>query len=159
MATYKIVNNLTDEIDNIILLDDPTSFDPGENFSIFEISESFVWDRIEIPNEVVPYAGGFVGSFFGDLSGTASYASNVPDIKSGFVDNSQPQMNGSGALIYSVIFSNHYSNTNYAVTITAEQDARIWTVENKETGSFVINSNSSSPLTGEVYWVAVPYKT
>jgi hypothetical protein len=33
-------------------------------------------------------------------------------------------------------------------------DARSWTVENVVAGGFKINSNSNTPLTGDVYWIA-----
>ena len=46
-------------------------------------------------------------------------------------------------------------NTDYGVSITGV-DARIWTIENKTTSSFIIDTNSIVNLTGDVYWIATP---
>lgn len=55
----------------------------------------------------------------------------------------------------SVTFNSNFSNTNYGVSIMSE-DARIWTIQTKLTGSFIINSNSSvQPLTS-ASWIASP---
>ena len=46
-------------------------------------------------------------------------------------------------------------STNYSVSIISSLDGRFWTVEDKTTTSFVINSNSNQSLTGAVDWVIV----
>ena len=58
----------------------------------------------------------------------------------------------------SFTFTTPFINNNYAITVTGE-DARTWTVQNKVSGSFVINSNSSVALTGPVYWIATPFNS
>jgi hypothetical protein len=59
--------------------------------------------------------------------------------------------------IYIVNLTTAYADTNYTVSITAEDDARIWTVNGIEVDKFTINSNSNRPLVGNVRWMAVPY--
>ena len=56
----------------------------------------------------------------------------------------------------SITFTTPFSNNLYAITVTGE-DARSWTIQSKVSGSFVINSNSSTALTGPVYWIATPF--
>ncbi len=55
-----------------------------------------------------------------------------------------------------VSFSPAFPNSNYSVVITGG-DARSWTVENKTSSSFVINSNSNTSLNNSVYWIANTY--
>jgi hypothetical protein len=55
-----------------------------------------------------------------------------------------------------VNFATAFPNTSYAVTVTGE-DARSWTIESKAAGSFVINANSNTNLTGTTYWTAMTY--
>jgi hypothetical protein len=42
------------------------------------------------------------------------------------------------------------------VAVTGE-DARSWTVESKVAGSFIINANSNTGLSGTTNWVAVKH--
>jgi hypothetical protein len=56
----------------------------------------------------------------------------------------------------SITFTSPFPNNLYAVTVTGE-DARIWTIQSKTSGSFTINSNSSVALTGPIYWIATAY--
>jgi hypothetical protein len=90
---------------------------------------------------------------------TASFALNGGggggglQTKAGSVANSSF---GGSPLSASIIFSTAFPNTNYAITVTGE-DARSWTIENKLSGSFIINSNSSVGLTGNTYWTATAY--
>lgn len=101
-----------------------------------------------------------IGTLTGELIGTSSYASTasyVEGMKAGIVLSGSANL--VGEIIYNVTFSNHYTNTNYAVTVTATDTARIWTIENKETGSFTINSNSNIPSVGGIYWIAIPFNS
>jgi len=75
------------------------------------------------------------------------------EIKSGEVVNSSFTGNPKNTV---VSFSPAFPNTNYSVVITGG-DARSWTVENKTTSSFVINSNSNTSLENSVYWIANTY--
>ena len=70
--------------------------------------------------------------------------------KSGYVTNTF--FTGT-PLTYTVILSPAYPSTGYSVVVTGT-DARSWTVENVIAGGFKINSNSNTPLTGDVYWIA-----
>jgi hypothetical protein len=117
-------------------------------------------------------------SFTGSLSGTAttasyvngnihnssnpatsaSYAltaSYVPTIRAGNVAAGTFAQPG-GTDPYIATVSVGFANNNYAVTITGE-DARSWTIQSKVAATFVINTNSTVPLTGPVYWIAIPY--
>lgn len=53
-----------------------------------------------------------------------------------------------------VTFSVAFPNTNYSIAITGA-DGRTWTYESKLAGSFVINANANTALTGEVSWTAI----
>ena len=55
-----------------------------------------------------------------------------------------------------VTFSTPFPNNNYSIAITGE-DARSWTIESKVSGSFVINANSNTSLSGTTYWTATAF--
>jgi hypothetical protein len=88
---------------------------------------------------------------------TASFALNGGGggltTKSGNVANTTFAGNPKKA---TVTFSTPFPNNNYAITITGE-DSRTWTIESKAAGSFVINANSNSNLSGTTYWICVAY--
>jgi len=101
-------------------------------------------------------------SFTGSLLGTASYASqaltashasNVLKTKSGVIANTSFTGNPKTATVY---FATEFVDDNYAVVITGE-DARSWTIESKILGSFIVNTNSNTSLTGNTYWIATAY--
>lgn len=50
-----------------------------------------------------------------------------------------------------VVFAAAYPDTNYSIDICGV-DSRSWTYESKTASGFVINSNASTALTGEVSW-------
>jgi hypothetical protein len=52
-----------------------------------------------------------------------------------------------------VSLSTPFANANYSVSVLGG-DARSWTIESKTTSGFKINSNSNTPLTSSVYWIA-----
>jgi len=56
----------------------------------------------------------------------------------------------------SITFGTAYPNNSYAITVTGE-DARIFTISSKTSSSFTINSNSSTALSGPVYWITSPF--
>lgn len=99
---------------------------------------------------------GFTGSLFGTAS-FATSASFAPftglRTKAGSVANTSFAGNPRKA---TVTFGTAFANTNYAITVTGE-DARSWTIESKVAGSFVINANSNTGLTGTTYWIATAY--
>lgn len=88
---------------------------------------------------------------------TASFAANAGTsglkTKAGSVLNSAF---GSTPLTASVTFSSAFANTNYGIIVTGE-DARAWTIQNKATTGFVINTNSKVGLSGTTYWTATAY--
>jgi hypothetical protein len=74
--------------------------------------------------------------------------------KSSFISGAS--FSGVGNLKYGVTFSTAFPDTSYGVQITGEE-ARTWTVENKLSTGFLVNSNSSIPFTSDVFWFAIPY--
>jgi hypothetical protein len=108
-------------------------------------------------------SGSVTGSFSGSLEGTSSYATSASyaiiqkDIKSGAVSSGWALTGGQ--YVYDVSFGTQYTTEDYSVTVTAVSDARIWTVQSKIVSGFRINSNSNIPLTGDVYWMSIPYNS
>lgn len=88
---------------------------------------------------------------------TASYAMNAGSSglqsKAGSVDNTSFIGTPRKA---TVTFSTPFSNNNYAISVTGE-DARSWTIESKVSGSFIINTNSNTTLTGTTFWIATAF--
>jgi hypothetical protein len=101
----------------------------------------------------------FTGSLSGSLNGIAATASYISTIKSGAVNAGSFVLSaGAGSdRVATITLNTPYANTNYAISVVGLSDARIWTIQNKLSGSFRINSNSNSPLTSEVYWITTPY--
>jgi hypothetical protein len=52
-----------------------------------------------------------------------------------------------------ISFVKPFPNNNYSIVVSGE-NVRTWTIQNKVSGSFVINSNSSATLSGSVFWHA-----
>lgn len=102
--------------------------------------------------------GSFTGSLTGSLDGTASYVIIQKDYKAGSVSAMSWGLVGPD-FKYNVSFDSPYQNGSYAVSITATSDARIWTIQNKLNTGFTINSNSNTPLTGDVLWISLPYNS
>jgi hypothetical protein len=104
----------------------------------------------------------FANSFTGSLFGTSSWAVSASwapggsgglKTKAGSVTNTS--FTGSPRKA-TVTFSTAFADTNYAITITGES-ARTWTIESKLAGSFIINSNSATAISGNTYWIATAY--
>lgn len=105
--------------------------------------------------------GSYTGSFTGSLLGTssnASTASYVTNIKSGKVTSGEwvVELVGNNYTA-SVLLSSSYLNDLYSVSLTCGADIRTLSVTNKTPSGFDINSNSTSAMTDDVYWVTVPY--
>lgn len=105
--------------------------------------------------------GSFTGSYTGSLLGTvsnSSTASYVSNIKSGKVTSGEwvVELVGNNYTA-SVLLSSSYLNSSYAVSLTCGADVRMLSVTNKTPSGFNINSNSTSAMTDDVYWVTVPY--
>jgi hypothetical protein len=73
--------------------------------------------------------------------------------KSGNIINAQFIGNPKKA---TVDFAIPFIDDQYAVTITGE-DSRTWTIEDKVSGSFVVNANSNTILLGTTYWICIIY--
>ena len=105
--------------------------------------------------------GTFSGSFLGNATTatsasyatTASFASNVLKTKAGSIVSASF---GGTPLSASVTFGTAFNNTNYSVAVTGE-DVRIFTVQSKTAGGFVVNTNSNTALTGTTYWTCTAY--
>jgi hypothetical protein len=65
---------------------------------------------------------------------------------------------GGSPLTSSITFSTAFSDNNYSVTVTGE-DPRIWSIQNKSSTGFTINSNSSVALSNAAYWIAAPFSS
>jgi hypothetical protein len=106
-------------------------------------------------------SGSFTGSFTGSLNGTASFsstASYVSSIKSGRITIAQWGIETIGGnYTASVSFNSNYDDTSYSVSLTCGADVRTLSLTNKQTSGFTVNSNSSSPMTDDVYWITIPY--
>jgi len=74
--------------------------------------------------------------------------------KSNFIKGAS--FSGISNLKYGVTFSTPYTNTSYGVQVTGE-DVRNWTIENKLTTGFIVNSNSTMSFTGDVFWLSTTY--
>jgi hypothetical protein len=82
--------------------------------------------------------------------GSGGTSSATSEYKSGQVDGSL--FVGTDTLYYDVVFTTPFSTNVYAISIIGEEP-RSWSIHNKTATGFRIESNSSSPLTGEVYWI------
>lgn len=105
-------------------------------------------------------SGSVIGFFSGSATGsfTGSFYGVFDGIKSGTAPNSPVVLPG-GIYAYNVSFLNNYTTTNYAVSVIGTTDARIWTIENKATTGFRINTNSTVATTGEILWISIPYNS
>ena len=65
---------------------------------------------------------------------------------------------GGDNYISTITLSPQFPNNNYAITVTGE-DARSWTIQSKTNTTFVINSNSTTVLSGPVYWIAMQFNS
>jgi hypothetical protein len=90
------------------------------------------------------------GTKWVNLDSQGGTSSATSEYKSGQVDGSL--FVGTDTLYYDIVFTTAFSTNVYAISIIGEE-ARSWSIHNKTTTGFRIESNSSSPLTGEVYWI------
>jgi hypothetical protein len=77
--------------------------------------------------------------------------------KSGYLLQKNGLVSGStfagSPLTASVNFTSSFFNNNYVIVITGE-DARMWSIQSKTVNGFIINSNSSVAIAGNVFWMA-----
>ncbi len=57
-----------------------------------------------------------------------------------------------------ITFISAFTDANYSISIIGEgADSRVWTIESKLAGSFVINANSNPVLSNPVLWIATKH--
>lgn len=177
MSAYFVIVSSSGFVDNIIMWDGTIEqWDTSSGFIIqdyYSYTGSFQFtenneriinsDFINVTTslDAISYTGSFTGSFTGSLIGTstnASTASYVTNIKSGKVTSGEwvVELVGNNYTA-SVLLSSSYLNDLYAVSLTCGADIRTLSVTNKTPSAFDINSNSTSSMTDDVYWVTVPY--
>jgi len=81
----------------------------------------------------------------GTSGNSTAKAGNIPNLNFGGLPQTA-----------AVTFGTAFSDANYAVTVTGE-DQRTWTIQAKTAAGFTVNSNSNFPLAGTTYWIAIPY--
>lgn len=89
----------------------------------------------------------------GPAAAWEKFSMDVPTIKSGTVPGATFVGNPK---IFTVTFGTAFLDTNYSVTITAE-DNRTFTFQTKLAASFVMNSNANLALVGDVDWTATAH--
>jgi hypothetical protein len=78
------------------------------------------------------------------------YANTNVAVKSGII----AAINFGGSPQFAVVtFAVPFSDNNYSVIINGD-DNRNWTSETKTASGFIINSNATTPLSGNCYWQA-----
>lgn len=129
------------------------------NNTLFNVSDYYGNDYFSVGVTGSVYVGTFstnnsVNDFLvWDSSNNLVSVQSLKVSKSGFEVGAS--FSGSPLKI-TVTFSNPFSSTNYGVQVTGE-DPRIWTIENKLTTGFDINSNSDTLFSGEVYWLSTEF--
>jgi len=81
-----------------------------------------------------------------------THAANLPLYKAGSV--AAVTFTPANPRVATVTFGTAFPSASYAVTVTGT-DGRSWKVTNLLAGSFVINTQASTALTGPVYWNAI----
>lgn len=121
-------------------------------------SGSLEWlDTFATSSRTGSFSGSFTGSFKGTISNSLT-ASYFDSIKAGTIRTDEWGLEEiTNNYTASVSFNTSYSNNSYAVTLTCGADNRNLSVTNKTVSGFRVNSNSTSVMTDNIYWVSVPY--
>lgn len=82
---------------------------------------------------------------------TASYVIGQR-IKAGIVSGSAFAGN---PMTFTVTFAKPFPNSLYTVSVSSDVNARSWLTQIVNSGSFIINSNTKTVLTGFVFWQAI----
>lgn len=85
--------------------------------------------------------------------GATGATGSSSDVKSGYLVSASFSGN---PLTASVSFDTDYADSNYTPSVIGD-DSRSWSISNRTPSGFVINSNSSTSLTGNVYWTTTPW--
>jgi hypothetical protein len=104
---------------------------------------------------------GITGSLFGSASyaitsSRAISASYAPLVNSTKINQALTSSFTGNPKKATITFTSSFADTGYSVIVTGH-DLRSWTIENKATTGFVINSNSNVNLSGSAYWIASEY--
>jgi hypothetical protein len=87
----------------------------------------------------------------GPIGPTGATGYSLPT-KSGVVNGAS--FSGVDVLKSDIVFNSPYLNTDYSISIIGELP-RTWSIENKLSTGFTINSNSSTSFTQNVYWQSI----
>ena len=90
-------------------------------------------------------------SFSASYTTTSSYTLGIPTIKNGIIVGTA--FSGSPKTS-SITFTKPFVDNNYSVVVTGES-SRTWTIQNKVSGSFQINSNNNTAFINNVFWQAM----
>lgn len=142
-GTWTFTNPLTVNFDAATLFD-ATGFTLTFKANIVDFTT--VATGVQVPN---PACGTCA---LNSQTGDARYVAQT-SIKSGTVPGATFAGNPK---IFTATFGTAFPDTNYAVTITAE-DNRTFTFQTKLAGSFVMNSNANLALVGDVDWTATAH--
>lgn len=82
---------------------------------------------------------------------TSSYVIGIPIIQHGVINGNYFYNNPK---IVKIIFINTFPDNNYSVVVSGESP-RLWTIQNKDSGSFEINSNNNVPFVDNVFWQSI----
>ncbi len=82
---------------------------------------------------------------------TASYVIGLLNIQHGIINGSYFYNNPK---IVKIIFINPFVDNNYSVVVSGESP-RLWTIQNKDSGSFEINSNNNASFADNVFWQSI----
>ena len=102
-------------------------------------------------------AAGYV--LVSDANGVASWTSSTSGgstLKTKSDSIPGASFSGITSLTYSVSFITPYISTDYSIQITG-QDSRSFTYTNKTTNGFIIDTNSITPLTGDVDYITIAH--
>ncbi len=126
------LNNSTFTASDILIIDSSTSsvISSGYKFNDLGTASTDIWTA----NKVISYIN----------------SSSNPS-KSGYVSGGS--FTGSPK-IYNVVFDVPFSSINYSTSIIGNS-SRSWTISNQTTAGFMIESNSSKIIDGNVYWMSI----
>lgn len=161
MATYALLDS-SGSIVNLTSWDGITNWEPPSGFTLQEISSSTSYTGSLTVRGIASHGGIFFGNVTGTSTSssfalTASYTLNDSTNKAGLIAGVSGSTDLIGNYIYNIEFDNPYSSNDYSVSVIGEDIVRVWTVENKTSGSFTINSNSNDEITGNILWATTRF--
>jgi len=144
----KLSSNTLQSITSSLLITGSSTTSVTFSSSIYWISKSFA----DFPASTVTASVVVLGND-NKLYITGSYgAGGGTTVKAGAIS---PTAFSGNPRTYTVTFNTAFSNTNYGISVIGG-DARSWTIDNKLSGQFTINTNSSVALQYSASWIASP---